>query len=72
MPRGKAQGSQSPAREVEERPRPIRMVRRRLETPDGRTVEVDVPVYPPFELRSPAPPAEPEPPRRRGSRKRSD
>lgn len=27
---------------------PIRIVRRSIECPDGTTVEVDVPVYPPF------------------------
>ena len=29
-------------------PEPIRIVRRRIECPDGSTVEVDVPVYAPF------------------------
>lgn len=30
--------------------KPIRKVRRELERPDGTTVLVDVPVYPPFRL----------------------
>ena len=29
---------------------PIRVVRRELTRPDGTTLEVDVPVYPPFQL----------------------
>jgi hypothetical protein len=29
---------------------PIRVVRRELRRPDGSTLEVDVPVYPPFRL----------------------
>lgn len=30
--------------------KPIRTVRRELQRPDGTTVKVDVPVYPPFRL----------------------
>jgi len=33
--------------------KPIRVVRRRIECPDGGTVEVDVPVYPPFRFEIP-------------------
>lgn len=29
---------------------PIRVVRRELRRPDGKVVQVDVPVYPPFRL----------------------
>ncbi len=36
---------------------PIRVVRRALTRPDGSTLEVDVPVYPPFRLEE-----RPEPP----------
>jgi hypothetical protein len=36
---------------------PIRVVRRQLTRPDGTTLEVDVPVYPPFRLED-RPPAE--------------
>lgn len=32
--------------------KPIRVVERELTRPDGTTVKVDVPVYPPFELDS--------------------
>lgn len=32
---------------------PLRVVRRRLVSPSGAVVEVDVPVYPPFRLESP-------------------
>ena len=39
---------QSPSDPPPELPKPIRVVRRRIECPDGGTVEVDVPVYPPF------------------------
>ena len=31
---------------------PVRVVKRELVRPDGGTVTVDVPVYPPFRLRS--------------------
>jgi hypothetical protein len=40
-PEGEVQGA---------RLEPIRVVRRRLKRPDGTTLEVDVPVYPPFRL----------------------
>jgi hypothetical protein len=51
---------------------PIRVVERVLTRPDGTKVRVEVPVYPPFELRKP--PAVPEAPRRRklGSRRRDE
>ena len=39
---------QSPSDPPPELPKPIRVVRRQIECPDGGTVEVDVPVYPPF------------------------
>ena len=38
--------------EAGEEIRPIRFVQRELTRPDGTTVTVDVPVYPPFELKS--------------------
>ena len=31
---------------------PVRVVKRELVSPDGSTVTVDVPVYPPFRLKS--------------------
>ncbi len=51
---------------------PIKVVERVLTRPDGTKVRVEVPVYPPFELRKP--PATPDAPRRRklGSRRRDD
>ena len=42
---------------------PIRVVRRTLKRPDGSMIDVEVPVYPPFELESKQPAegsAEPE------------
>ena len=48
---------------------PIRVVRRELRRPDGTTLEVDVPVYPPFRLEERP---EKRPVKRRGSTKESE
>lgn len=50
---------QQPPEEARTLREPIRIVRRSIQCPDGTTVEVDVPVYPPFrfgidEIESPA------------------
>jgi len=39
-----------PARIKGRRLKPIRKVTRELESPDGTTLQVEVPVYPPFQL----------------------
>ena len=39
-----------PADEVRPKPEPLRVVKRTLTRPDGSSVVVDVPVYPPFRL----------------------
>ena len=46
---------QPPSDPPPELPKPIRVVRRKIECPDGGIVEVDVPVYPPFrfEIKTP-------------------
>ncbi|MFP8876108.1 MAG: hypothetical protein VCB99_04180 [Myxococcota bacterium] len=46
---------QSPSDPPPELPKPIRVVRRQIECPDGGIVEVDVPVYPPFRFELKAP-----------------
>jgi hypothetical protein len=46
--------------------KPIRVVERELTRPDGTKVRVEVPVYPPFQLRERPPP---KPERARGRRK---
>jgi hypothetical protein len=50
---------------------PIRVVRRELRRPDGKVVQVDVPVYPPFRLedRSEKRPAQRRRPRKDTKRK---
>jgi hypothetical protein len=46
--------------------KPIRKVRRELTRPDGTTVQVDVPVYPPFRLEERPQPRGRETPSTRG------
>jgi len=59
---------QSPPESAREPLEPIRIVRRRIECPDGGTVEVDVPVYPPFRFEISDAPA---PARKSSARSRS-
>ncbi len=50
-PKKKAEAATSPPEGVKSAPlEPIRMVERELTRPDGSTLKVKVPVYPPFEL----------------------
>ncbi len=52
--RSKVESEEPARREVEgAKLEPMRVVRRELVGPDGSTVEVDVPVYPPFRLMTP-------------------
>jgi hypothetical protein len=53
-------------------PEPIRTVERELTRPDGTTVTVQVPVYPPFKLEGRTRPQPPTRPRPTGKRKRSE
>ena len=47
-----AKKMEAPAREIEcETLKPIRKVVRELKRPDGTTLRVEVPVYPPFRLK---------------------
>jgi len=41
--------------------RPVRVVQRTLTRPDGTTCKVEVPVYPPFQLKKPARSRKPRP-----------
>ena len=51
----KKQGREAPPEGIAGAPlEPIRVVERVLTRPDGTTVKVKVPVYPPFRLRDPA------------------
>ena len=55
MPKSKAASKEGePARRTIEgaKLKPVRTVRRELTGPDGRRVQVDVPVYPPFRLKN--------------------
>jgi len=40
---------------------PLRVVKRTLTRPDGTTLKVEVPVYPPFQLKKPARARKPRP-----------
>ncbi len=51
---------------------PIRTVERELTRPDGTTLKVQVPVYPPFRLEVRTPPKSPTRPHRPGKRKRAE
>ncbi|MBW2716198.1 MAG: hypothetical protein JRD03_08980 [Deltaproteobacteria bacterium] len=52
--KGTAKNLDSRSGEIEgERLKPIRRVMREIERPDGTTLRVEVPVYPPFKLKGP-------------------
>ena len=78
-PRNKAAKAENPSADdgLGEKLEPIRVVKRRLTRPDGTTVEVEVPVYPPFRLPEDGAPRRPVPrqrsvPRVKGKRGRPD
>ena len=53
MPRSKVDKEEPTRRDIEgAKLEPVRVVRRELTGPDGSIIEVDVPVYPPFRLKT--------------------